>query len=274
MEIFQHTWSVLAADILQATKAGWMSQDDLILAEIVSSRIAILCEAFEDFSNACDSLSLSFERDLKRIFEERDRACQKTHTCSPSISPQQRSATAPYIPSAYAWLIDNLANPYPPKKLREAIAQDTGSDLKHIDNWFGDVRKRIGWSRIRKRHFSNKRSLIVQVAEAFFGNRSSNLLSEEVRQDFTSMFTAAKGLYSGKFKHRLGSRIEEDSDGSSQQCLLRSPGSRSLSDHSQGNNSCQSTRHTRRKRSRSPSVAYDHTTPRRKYHRFVLVIPN
>jgi len=274
MEIFQRTWNILAADILQATKTDQMSQDDLILADTVSSRITILCEAFEEFSNACDTISFSFERDLKRIFEERDRAHQSTHICSPSVSRQQHFTTAPYIPSAYAWLIDNLANPYPPKELRETIAKDTGSDLKHIESWFGDVRKRIGWSRIRKRHFSNKRHLAVQAAEAFFSNQPSSILPEEVRQDFASMLTAAKGLYAGKLmKRQLGLHTEENSDVSLQQCLLRSPRFRPLSaaDCNQDNDAYRSTQHTCRKRSRSCSLARSHSPSRRKRFRFVCL---
>lgn len=40
--------------------------------------------------------------------------------------------------------------------------------MKDIDNWFVNVRKRIGWNRLRSKYYENKRSKIVCAATRFF----------------------------------------------------------------------------------------------------------
>ena len=75
---------------------------------------------------------------------------------------------SPYIKSAYEWLLSNLHNPYPSVETREVMARESGSPRKDIDSWFIDVRKRIGWNKLRLKHYSNKRSKIVEAATRFF----------------------------------------------------------------------------------------------------------
>jgi hypothetical protein len=195
MEEFQRTWRALTDDILEAANTCQMSQEDLALADIVSSRIAFSCESFENLAKACDTISNSFERNLQKILEEHEHPFELS---SSSEISQAQPTTAPYIRQAYAWLKSNLSNPHPSKEVREAIAHDTGSDPKHIENWFGDVRKRIGWNGIRRRYFSNKRRLVVEASTAFFSNQPSDLLTDSVRQDFAAMSAAAGELYAGK----------------------------------------------------------------------------
>ncbi|EKM84451.1 HD1 homeodomain transcription factor A mating type protein [Agaricus bisporus var. burnettii JB137-S8] len=197
MEDFEYAWTSLAVDIMKATSANQMTQEDIALADAVSSRITSLCKTFVEFTNACDDISLSFEQDLERILEEHDHG----NHCSNHYSSEEmpRPAPAPYIKQAYSWLVQNLSNPYPPKEVREAIARKAGSDPKHVENWFGDARKRMGWNGIRKRHFSNKRRSTVAAATAFFGGQSSELLTDPVRQDFATMSADAEDMYSKKF---------------------------------------------------------------------------
>ena len=79
------------------------------------------------------------------------------------------SATLPpYVHSAYTWLLSNLHNPYPSKEKKAAITEESGSSPKDIDNWFINVRRRIGWNKLRSKHFENKRSKIVNAATHFF----------------------------------------------------------------------------------------------------------
>ena len=61
-----------------------------------------------------------------------------------------------------------MHNPYPSKKTKATIAEESGSSTKDIDNWFINVRRRIGWNKLRSKHFENKRSLIVDAATRFF----------------------------------------------------------------------------------------------------------
>ena len=74
----------------------------------------------------------------------------------------------PCIRPAYTWLRSNLHNPYPSKEAKATIAEESGSSSKDIDNWFINVRRRIGWNKLRSKHFENKRSLIIDAATRFF----------------------------------------------------------------------------------------------------------
>ncbi|XP_006455003.1 HD1 homeodomain transcription factor A mating type protein [Agaricus bisporus var. bisporus H97] len=197
MEDFEQTWNTLAVDIVKATSANQMSPEDKSLADIVSSRITSLCKTFIDLTYPCDDISLSSEQELERILEEHESGNHGSQ--SRSSEETLHPAPALYIKQAYSWLMQNLSNPYPPKEVREAIARKAGSDPKHVENWFGDVRKRMGWNGIRKRHFSNKRHLTVAAATAFFGGQSSELLTDLVRQDFAAMSADAEDMYSKKF---------------------------------------------------------------------------
>jgi len=210
MKDFHHIWNALAADIHEATNAGQMSQEDLVLADLVSTRISVLSQSFEEFFEVCDAISLSFEQDIEKIFEERD--------CHPQTSSLRHchelfhlhTTSAPYIYQTYIWLLQNLSNPYPPKEVRERIARETGSHLKHVEGWFVDVRKRMGWNAIRKRHFLNKRHLVVNAAKAFFENEPSELLTDAVRQDFSAMVAVVEEMYFKKFNNgKLVRKVEQ-----------------------------------------------------------------
>jgi len=62
----------------------------------------------------------------------------------------------------------NLHHPYPPKEVKKAISKRWNIPVKDIDAWFVDIRRRIGWNRIRKTHFSNKQDKIIAAAKRFF----------------------------------------------------------------------------------------------------------
>lgn len=64
--------------------------------------------------------------------------------------------------------MSNLHNPYPSKEIKDTISYQTASTRKEVDEWFINIRKRIGWNRLRLKHYSNKRSKIVDAATRFF----------------------------------------------------------------------------------------------------------
>lgn len=197
LQEFQVVWNKLAGDIVKAVNAGQISKKDLSLARVVSSRVRILDGIFSEFTQECDSIILSSEQELESIAERhgRDRQRSPSHT---SDNPPETSSS-PYIKQAYAWLIANTFNPYPSKQTREDIARDACCDPRHVENWFADVRKRIGWNTMRRRHFSNKRSLVVAAATAFFQEKESNLLTDTSRLDFANLLQRVRELYAGKF---------------------------------------------------------------------------
>ena len=115
----------------------------------------------------------------------------------------------PYIRPAYTWLLNNLHNPYPSKETKTTIAEESGSSPKDVDNWFINVRRRIGWNKLRSKHFENKRSLIVDAATRFFKQvpqalHSSSAPTSDIdtktnyNSEFKSIENIARDLYPQK----------------------------------------------------------------------------
>ena len=127
----------------------------------------------------------------------------------------------PYIRPAYTWLLSNLHNPYPSKETKATITEESGSSTKDIDNWFINVRRRIGWNKLRSKHFENKRSLIVDAATRFFKEvpqalHSSTTPRSGIHQknnydsEFKSIEKCARGLYPPKlFETPLATKLDE-----------------------------------------------------------------
>jgi Homeobox KN domain/C-terminal domain of homeodomain 1 len=118
-------------------------------------------------------------------------------------------ALPPYIEPAYTWLLNNLHNPYPSRDIKTSIVLQTGAPLKDIDNWFISVRKRIGWNKLRVKHYQNKRSKIVDAATRFFKQVSQPSYHEPTHisgidptashdSGFKSIENRARDLYSDK----------------------------------------------------------------------------
>jgi len=83
------------------------------------------------------------------------------------LADESAALLPPYVELAYTWLLNHLHNPYPSKDVKSSIARDTRCSFKDIDNWFINVRKRIGWNALRIKHYENKRSKIVEAATHF-----------------------------------------------------------------------------------------------------------
>jgi len=123
--------------------------------------------------------------------------------------PTEVSGLPPYIKPAYDWLLSNLHNPYPSQAVKRSIARQSGSALKNIDTWFVDVRKRIGWNQLRRKHFSNKRDEIIEAATQFFkppgqfysainSYTHTSLSPSELNLFFTTLKNHAEALYPGQ----------------------------------------------------------------------------
>ena len=127
----------------------------------------------------------------------------------------------PYIRSAYTWLLKNLHNPYPSKEKKATIAEESGSSPKDIDNWFINVRRRIGWNKLRTKHFENKRSKIVNAATRFFKEVPRALYPDTTHisgidprtnydSEFKSIENCARDLYPEKlFETPLATKLDE-----------------------------------------------------------------
>ena len=141
--------------------------------------------------------------------------------CSAAKVTDVSTTLPPYIRSAYTWLLSNLHNPYPSKERKASIAEESGSSPKDIDNWFINVRRRIGWNKLRSKHFENKRSKIVNAATRFFKEIPRALHHDTTHisdidpktnydSEFKSVENCARDLYPEKFfETPLATKLDE-----------------------------------------------------------------
>lgn len=73
---------------------------------------------------------------------------------------------------------------------------------KDVDAWFVDARKRIGWTALRKKRFSNRRADIVEAAAIAFGTTKhrSKHLDDMVEGEFVALRRKAEELFASKLK--------------------------------------------------------------------------
>lgn len=117
------------------------------------------------------------------------------------------------------WLVKNLHNPYPSKETRKTLSTQTNTPQKAIDSWFTDIRKRIGWNSLRKKHFSTRKAMIA-AATKFFKPSSAQLDSGTGPEDtthfdeeFALLEDNAKNLYSRIFStSTLADRLDTVKD--------------------------------------------------------------
>src|SRR6266571_4413795 len=70
------------------------------------------------------------------------------------------SSSPPYIGLCCTWLLKNLHNPYPSPEIRKKMSMESNSSPRHVESWFIDARKRIGWNDIRKKYFAKRADMI------------------------------------------------------------------------------------------------------------------
>ena len=196
MESFAHFWSGLHITVAEGIKQQILDEETLAQAHGVACKVKTMAELLMNLYEKSDAFTASFQNDLAPLFADLSvdgQSPSPSHPIPPkpgyilmihpvrfadyfylnsiasAVKVADSSTTlAPYIRSAYTWLLSNLHNPYPSKEKKATIAEESGSSPKDIDNWFINARRRIGWNKLRSKHFQNKRSLIVDAATRFF----------------------------------------------------------------------------------------------------------
>ncbi|KII94101.1 hypothetical protein PLICRDRAFT_88366 [Plicaturopsis crispa FD-325 SS-3] len=226
LDDFRDQWTSLRSDIVAATAESRLCDETLQLAHHVSSAISLLADSFLTLEENYESISSTQRTDLEAIFERvsltdsaqsaNDHIIPSTssvsasHLLSPASPiasnesaplPDASSPCPPYIGAAYKWLVKNLHNPYPSTELKEKIASSSGSSLKTINAWFTSVRRRIGWTRILRKRFTNCRHDMLTAAYCCLvedvPNQPYNRLIE---YEFLEMKLKAEALYAPLFK--------------------------------------------------------------------------
>lgn len=204
---FNDQWLALVKDLERAFESQVLSPSTILIAHELAHRVPIFVQTFIDLETLSEKLisSLDFEASsiLGLSFSTNNTsaslAVADTDTSTLHNAGEQPSIPA-YIEPAYDWLLKNLHNPYPSPRKREEFALSAGSTRKDINSWFVDVRKRMGWNALRKRHFANKRVEIVDAATRFFiEDDPKRPLDPNIELDFAAIETRAKDLYSEKF---------------------------------------------------------------------------
>ncbi|KAG6899020.1 hypothetical protein C0993_001722 [Termitomyces sp. T159_Od127] len=196
LELFNRRWNALNDDLQAALEADVLKPSTITRAHALADRVARLMQTFMDIDALAERLMSSLLGEIA--------------SSPPLVHPTLALETTlpPYIKPSHQWLLENIHNPYPSITVRNAIAQESGCPRKDIDNWFKDVRKRIGWNAARKAHFSNKRVAIVDSATRFFANDEKLALSQGAEYALISIMKNAKDLYSDKFDETiLASRL-------------------------------------------------------------------
>ncbi|KAK2461562.1 hypothetical protein APHAL10511_006025 [Amanita phalloides] len=219
MNVLTDSWASLCTDLQMALDARLLDEDTRHLAHITASRVQIIAESFMEIRSQADAMAFSpevVESMLSSLTLSKNNEGTTTRdSLSPTPGPSPRCTITSYIRTAYEWLIRNLHNPYPPKHVKEAIACDTGSAIKDLDNWFIDARRRIGWNQLRRKRFSNKRQEIVRAATKFFtGAGCPESLDPDTEMEFAAIEASAFQLYPNKItsRHELAEQTSDSSD--------------------------------------------------------------
>lgn len=94
-----------------------------------------------------------------------------------------------HIIKAYEWLSKYYHNPYPTLREKKEIIGSAKVSIKQLNDWFVNVRRRIGWTGIAKRNFRNSRQEIVDCAHRVFVQPNPEF---PVKKDVISQFMKMK----------------------------------------------------------------------------------
>ncbi|KLO20647.1 hypothetical protein SCHPADRAFT_991977 [Schizopora paradoxa] len=120
---------------------------------------------------------------------------------SSESSSSDRDGAGAHIPHAYDWLITNLHNPYPTPAVKSRIAASSGVPVRTVNDWFTNVRRRIGWTSILKADFGGDRSAIIDSAcRVFVGSSQRSIVPPRILQKFLDVEGTLKRLYDGKLE--------------------------------------------------------------------------
>jgi len=159
----------------------------------VSLTIGVLCESLLNLEQAAQEIQRDFEAEIVTILDC-SRSTNSSKTCSSAVSTKRD------VTLAARWLSRNYHNPYPSSSTRDDISKRANWPRKDVDSWFTEARKRIGWSKIRKDFFSNKRADAVQAATMYFSDNSHSL-HPALESALVAMAAQAKELHVEPVQH-------------------------------------------------------------------------
>ncbi|THG96282.1 hypothetical protein EW145_g7805, partial [Phellinidium pouzarii] len=195
---FYDNWIDLRDDVKEGVEKQTLTYDLAELAFSAASRVELLAQSFLELQISIDDITADLLPEAEAILNQ-----------ELSFQPQISSLSGDYqkfTPSrlddletgnnyCYSWFLDHLHNPYPSLAVKERLSNTTGVSLKTIVNCFVQLRRKVGWTAISKKHFRGDRSLTVDCAHRIFIERTGySSYSEKIIQDFEDMKETAERL--------------------------------------------------------------------------------
>ncbi|KAG2156648.1 homeodomain protein 1 [Suillus bovinus] len=178
-------------DYSHCLAAKELSDDTIVVATLVSSRIAVITNCFLDFQKTREELHNQLIDGMCSILDGFNRV---------AISPPSNLRYPPFIEPAYKWLLAHIHNPYPSSDTKANIVSSSGCFTNSVSAWFISARRRIGWTTICRKHFNNCRADTVDAAyRALIKEDPSRVLAPAIFHDFQQMKAATQDLYASTF---------------------------------------------------------------------------
>ncbi|KAJ7751302.1 C-terminal domain of homeodomain 1-domain-containing protein [Mycena maculata] len=201
---FEQKWSQLRDDLETASRTNALDEDTKTLAHNIASTVNIFANSFISMRTQSENISTTLVNQLESVFDDMNLEVHVAEGSSDSSPPPASrpdpSSLPPYIEPAYRWLLKHLHNPYPNKDVKQRIADETGSSLKRVSEWFVAVRQRMGWTLMLREEFGRKRIDMVDAAHRFFISEDRfNPLPDYIRGRFVQIEASARDMYGAKF---------------------------------------------------------------------------
>lgn len=93
------------------------------------------------------------------------------------------------------WALDHLYNPYPSKKSKQLLSKRSGLTENQVSSWFTQLRRKIGWSKIVKKHYKGDKAQAIHAAQSIYsGEVKEQHISPLVSEAFSSMKMRAENF--------------------------------------------------------------------------------
>ncbi|KAI0749169.1 hypothetical protein BC629DRAFT_122193 [Irpex lacteus] len=255
---FDIEWQALYADFEHAMTQSLLSASDVQVVYAVTSRIAINSDAFLKLERISTDLTSSFLSQVDHALSN-----LTLEDVAPTTLPRRH--TTPYFAEAYAWILDNVYDPYPPSSLKRIWARGANVTTRVMDDWFKSLRKEIGWVALTKMHFNGSRSMAVQAASTVLLNDvddasvpfevQTELLAIKARLE--SLYAEERGLVAGPSTNKRPRSSSVSSSATNTTATSRSFSPSVQSDSSPDDTSTASGSPSSRATSRLPSLVFD-----------------
>ncbi|KAG6330113.1 hypothetical protein ID866_8975 [Astraeus odoratus] len=191
---YDTSWASLLKEVEQVREDRGDDDHVVTLANCVAFRITALAKSFLFIHEEQEKLKSEISSNFEDILD----GASLANTSPPRTTSRSTSSPSPSsIASAYRWLLDNLANPYPSSQVKAEIARASGYSENSINSWFISARRRMGWTSICRDYFDNRRADAIDAAHrALVKADPARELAPSIIQAFVTMKVTAEELYS------------------------------------------------------------------------------